>query len=287
MSKNRDLGVGALLGYMVIWWGLVAGLLVFVTSNAAPGEPVLKWAEEEATTTTKLAVEIDIEAPDADGDKIAYSYSWTKNGELALNSKGEPFASKSISSKQTMAGDVWEVTVVPNDGSADGWGCSLPWRECAGNVAVSQEVTIGNTPPRARVRFINPDATEDMEPSIVDWDGKSDIELELSCFDPDVIDLQRKEREEAAAAGEPEPEPEPEPAEGEEAEEEEDDDPCTYTVGWWAADAEIEEGATSEITALRLTRRELKANDSWKVIVVANDGTDDGDPVEETISKLE
>ena len=292
MAQNRDWGVVGLMGYLIFWWGLVALLLIFITSNSAPGEPQLAWHEEEAITTTKLAVDIATEAPDADGDKIDYTYGWTKNGEVVLDSKGEPVTGRSISSKKTMAGDVWEVTVTPNDGSADGWGCSLPWRECAGGVHTAMAITIGNTPPRARVGFNNPDADEGEE-EIEEWDGRSSVALDLSCFDPDVLDLQRKAREEMIEAGLDPAEEAKKKAEAKaaaiEAGEEvpEEPDPCTYTVQWWPADAEPEEGAEAEYTGLEMGRNDLKKSDRWKVIVVANDGTDDGDPVEEFLAKAE
>lgn len=282
MPKNRDWGVLGLLAYLLAWWGLVAALLVFITSNSAPGHPQLAWKDAETFTTTKLTVEIETDAPDADGDKVTYSYKWTKNGEPVPEKLAQ-----SISSKDTMAGDVWEVSVESNDGTADGWGCSLPWRECAGHTPTKLAVTVGNTPPRARIGFINPSAGEDELASVVDWDGKSDLALDLSCFDPDVMDLERQARELAKANPEPEPEPEPEGAEGEATEKPEKPDPCTYTIQWWPADAEIEEGAVSEFTEPTMSARDLRAHDRWKVIVVANDGTEDGEPIEETIAKLE
>lgn len=284
---NRDLGIGVLIGYLVLFWGLVLVFLAWITANSAPGAPQLEWGEEETFTTTKLAVVIAAEAPDADGDKVEYAYQWTKNGEIVEGKEGQ-----SVSPKDTRKGDVWAVTVTPNDGTQDSWGCNWPWRECAGEASASIEVTVGNTAPRARIRFRDKDDAE-----IEEFDGKGDIKIVPSCFDPDFMDIERDKKEaekqwalenpEAAAEKAEEAKKLAEAIAAGEAEAPEKEDPCTYTIAWWPADEEVEEGAESELTDVVLPRRTLRKSDGWKVIVIANDGEEDGEPLEEVIRKTE
>lgn len=265
MAK-KDINVAVLIGYLLIWWGGVAALFVMITSNGAPGAPQLAFSEEEIFTTTKLEVDIATEAPDPNGDKIDYEYSWTLDGEAMPEKK-----SNTISSKETMKGQTWEVTVVPDDGSRDGWGCSLPWRECAGAASATLAVTVGNTPPRARGGFVN------QEGGIIEsYDRKTDLVLDLSCFDPDILDAKRN--------AEPEEAP-PEPAEGEEPVEPED--PCTYTIAWYPGSVEDVEATEPTSTEPMLSASDARGEDSWKVLVVANDGESDGEALELTIAKEE
>ncbi|MCB9664043.1 MAG: hypothetical protein H6732_08005 [Alphaproteobacteria bacterium] len=270
---RRTIGTGAIAFYLLFFWGLVAAGFVVITSNAAPGAPQLAWKEAEATTTTKLTVEIATEAPDANGDSIKYAYSWTRNGEP------EPErSSNSVSSRDIRKDETWTVTVVPDDGTQDGWGCTLPWRECAGEASATLSITVGNTPPRARLRFTDPEGND-----LESFDGKTDVILSLSCFDPDILNAQRDEREARKEAGLPEPEPELD-ADGNPVP---PPDPCTYTVAWWPADEEPEEGAEAPYTEPVLPRDALKKTTAWRAVVIANDGEDDGEPVEETIRKTE
>lgn len=270
---RRTIGTGAVAGYLLFFWALIALGFVWVTGNAAPGAPQLAWKDAEVTTTTKLAVEIATEAPDADGDAVKYTYTWTRNGEPQPER-----TSNSVSSRDIRKDEVWTVTVVPDDGTQDGWGCTLPWRECAGAASASLSITVGNTPPRARLRFTDVEGTE-----LESFDGKSDVVLALSCFDPDILNAQRDEADARKKAGLPLPEPELD-AEGNPVP---PADPCTYTVSWWPSDAEPEEGAEPPFTGPVLPKAALKGASGWRVVVIANDGEDDGDPVEETLRKTE
>jgi hypothetical protein len=275
-----------LIGYLGLWWGGVVGAFILVTSNSAPPPPSIGWESEEPQTNTKLAVEILEDSADADGDKVDYFYRWTRDGELVEDKTGS-----SVSARDTMSGEVWEVTVTPNDGTFEGWGCDLFWRDCAemGRGEVAMSVTIGNTAPRARIRFVDADGEEFVDDEA---SNRKDIHLKLSCFDSDIADRERRAKEEAkkaaaaaAAAGIP-PEPEPEPeevAEGEEVEEEEEEDPCTYTINWWKSDEEPDEDEVSEQTEIVLSSRTTSVDDSWRAVVVASDGEDEGEPQEESI----
>ena len=66
------------------------------------------------------------------------------------------------------------------------------------------------------------------------------------------------------------PNAKPEVPEGEEPPPvEEPVDPCTYTIAWWPADAEPEEGEVSEFTEPTLPRKALRKADAWKGRAVA------------------
>ncbi|MCB9682581.1 MAG: hypothetical protein H6733_14040 [Alphaproteobacteria bacterium] len=276
---RRDIGIPVVIVYLLVWWGGFTALMLWVVSNSAPGVPTLAWKDEVATTSTKLAVDITADAPDADGDALTYTYTWKKDGEVVMTEDGSAtYNAKTVSTKDTRKGQVWEVTVVADDGTMNGSGCWLPMRACATGAGASISTTIVNTPPRPRVRFVDAEGTE-----IEEYDGKkgSDITLSLSCFDPDFIDNDRDEAAARAASGEPPPAP---PAEGEAAPEK--PDPCTYTIAWYPADVEVEEGTEPEPawTEPMLPAAEAKKAASWRVVVVANDGEEDGEPDEESIA---
>lgn len=302
--SNRTIGTPILALYVLAWWGALFALFVFVTQNTAPLEPQVEWKDEVMTTTSKLAFDIVEDAPDPDGDEVVYIYQWYRDGELLPDAAGT-----SISSKETLSGQEWKVVITPDDGTFEGAGCGMPWRECVhvGDHAVTLTTTIANTPPRPRVRFM--DAPEPEEELAEDEEGPQELEeapyrepvyLKLSCYDPDVTDRERLARAEAQEAGE----------EFEKSEE----DPCSYDIRWFkvefdengeeiepepevdpeaeeAADGEEGdeepapyEGMESEYTEPMLPGRTASPDDLWDVVVIANDGEDDSEePIVERI----
>lgn len=269
--SDKDLGLPAIGGYLLLWWGGVAGLLVWITANTAPGAPELAWSSEAFTTTQKLDIDIVAHAPDVDGDSVDYFFAWKRNGEPILTEGGDPYVARTLPPRDTRAGDEIEVTVTPDDGTMGSWGCNWPWRECAGNISATLTTTIANTPPRARVRVVDAEDKGLDEPTFRD-----DLHLRLACRDADFAD----QAADARARGE-----EPELEEGETP-----PDPCTYSVAWFqieydadGEEIELEEDAepVSEepILASRLTKR----GQTWLVRVTANDGIEDGEPVEERV----
>lgn len=277
---KRNIGAPVVGAYLVAWWGGVALLFAFITSNTAPEPPTLKWRDDVAYTATKLVAEIEQESADPDGDKISYTYSWSLNGEPV-----EGALAKSMQTNATLRDQTWEVTVRPDDGTNGGWGCSLPWRECAGDPSkdAKMSITVQNTPPRARVRFVG---TDDKEPEKF-LAGKT-VKLALSCADADFVDKRRAELADYKAKGIPVPKPK----EGEKPE-----DPCTYTIGWYKQipppetpegeePAEVEEPAEDvepDWTEQTIPGGKLRKGDKWLVKVSANDGEIDGEFSEETI----
>ncbi len=259
---RRDISTPIVGLYLGVFWTGVALLGVYITSNGAPSAPELKWAEEPVMTITKLELQIATESVDPDGDSIDYTFVWKRNGVV-----DETKSSKTVPAKDTRSGDTWDVIVTPNDGTFEGWGCGLPWRDCAGAISATASVTIQNTPPTARLRFIGAEEAE-----ITSYDGKSDVSLQLSCVDADAMNNDRDEAAARRAAGSPPFTPEELAARP---------DPCTYTVAWWPADATPAEGEVSEYTGLMLDKKTLASSKAgWKVSVVANDGEADGPLVE-------
>lgn len=281
---KREIGVGGVVVYLIVCWTIVALLFVVMTRNGEPSAPVLAWAEEPLRTTTRLSVTIAQPSIDPDGDEVNYFYEWKKNGE-PIDHLGN-----SWTSKETRKGDTFEAIVHPDDGTYGSWGCSLPWRECAGGAIAVLSGTIGNAPPRARVEFVDLGKPEDAEDRIIgEYGKKTDVGLALRCYDPDVIDT---ERDAAAEAAKNPPPPAPE---GEEAAEPEPKpDPCTYTAKWYPLGEGAEEGAEGAAegeaeepepfsTEMVLKSADARKAPAWRVVVVANDGEDDGEPVEALI----
>ena len=64
-------------------------------------------------------MEIVTEADDPEGDPLTYFYAWTVDGMEAGND------TETVAASDTLRGEVWEVTVIANDGELDGGGLRL------------------------------------------------------------------------------------------------------------------------------------------------------------------
>ncbi len=278
---NRTIGTPVVAGYLVVWWGAVAAFLVWASTNTAPAAPTLSWGDDvvEANTTTRLGVAVtpaiadaDGEPIDVDGDALNFFFSWTLDG-APLDNTG-----RSINNRETRKGQVYEVTVTPDDGTLGGSLCFLPWRECAGgpDSVARLSITIGNAPPRARARV------EDEEGEAIETvERGKPVVAQLGCSDPDIIDEKTDALLAAEAAGEPPPPPPAPPVEGEEPVKPED--PCTYRVAWLkdveevpkdAAEIDFEAAEFKEPTLPATATRERGTK--WTLAVVASDGEDEG-----------
>ncbi len=275
--SNRNIGVPVLAGYLLLFWGGVAGLTAYATSNAVPTAPVIEWKDAEVNTSSKLAVVIAEPGVDPDGDEVTYSYVWKKNGEVQ-----EHLTNKTVANADTLKGENWEVTVIPDDGSSTASGCSMPWRQCVdGSVSTTISISIGNAEPRARVSFLD----ENGEP-YDEHSAREDLMATTSCSDADVRDQKRLEKEAAEQGGVAEAKPaEAEAATDAEVEKPEEADPCTYTIRWYdteaVGDAEITEETEFLAEGPVLERKLLKRDTQVTVWVVANDGEDDSKPITE------
>ena len=274
--SNREIGTAGVVVYIAAFWAAMAALGVYITSNTAPTAPELAWQDEAATTLTKMTVNIARESQDRDGNEVSYTYAWFRNGEPV-----EGRITQNMSSKESKKGDVFKVVVTPDDGTMGGWGCGLPWRECAGAVTSELEVTVGNALPRARIDFANADGEIiELAPDA----RRDDVYLDLSCSDPDQNDIERELRLAAKEKGETYKKPEDAP------------DPCTYTIDWFKLEfdangeriereevPEGEEPVRSEYTEAMLPKRTANKGEAWEVVVVANDGDEDGESASEIL----
>lgn len=247
--SNRIIGTPMLIGYLAVFWGAVSVLTVVITSNTPPTPPELKWKEAEIFTTTKIEVEIGTESVDADGDAVRYFYTWTKNGEAFEND------SRTIHEKHITGGETWEVTVTPDDGTMGGTFCFLPWRECAemGKNDAKLTVVVKDSPPRARVRFLNPDGRE-----VTEMPGSAAIPPKLSCMDPDDEKARMRAAEAAVKAGGTPPPP-ADPSQ----------DPCTYEITWINTNNPPAEGAPPTFAGPILPAGAAKAGETWLVRGIA------------------
>ena len=93
---------------------------------------------------------------DADGDAVSFTWSWTRDGaDAGLDGDTVPASA-------TQHGEIWEVTVVPSDGEAEG-------------AAASAAVSIENEPPVVLSAALTPDPA---------W-TTSAMEVQIETDDPD------------------------------------------------------------------------------------------------------
>jgi hypothetical protein len=265
--SNRVIGVPVLIGYLTAWWGGVAVLLVVITSNTPPPPPEVKWKEAEIFTNTKLDVEIKTESVDPDNNLVTYYYQWRKNGQLVEGKDG-----RSIPDKEITAGETWEVIVTPDDGTLGSSFCSVPWRECTelGKNAAVLSVTVKDSPPRARVRFLN-----DAGQEVTQFPAGTTIKAKLACMDPDTEKERARAAEAATKKGEAIPQRDPNEV-----------DPCTYAIQWVNADVPLPEGQTSQYTTDTLPASAAKSGETWKAIVTASANGVTGEAVEAKVRIL-
>ena len=78
---------------------------------------------------------IDTPFIDPDGDSVSYSFDWTVDGQAYTGSTLDTdYIGDTIPVSETVAGEIWECTVTPNDGTVDGSSISV-------NVTVVESVT--------------------------------------------------------------------------------------------------------------------------------------------------
>ena len=108
-----------------------------VSANAPPSLPVVELLPDPATTLDDLDCAITTEAVDPEGANVAYSYSWSRDGNpTAWNMPQLP-------SDQTSRGETWSCTVVATDGQDD-------------TQAVTAFRPVDNTPPLFTSASIGP-----------------------------------------------------------------------------------------------------------------------------------
>jgi len=112
-----------------------------VPSNSPPTAPVVDVTPDSPTTDDDLVSTITTSSTDADGDVVTYSYAWYKDDALQGGLTGD-----TVTSADTLAGEVWRCVVTPDDGIING-----PTGQ--DEVTIAQE----NSPPTAPVVDVTPD----------------------------------------------------------------------------------------------------------------------------------
>jgi len=75
---------------------------------------------DDSAVSSDLACTITTNATDADNDYINYTYQWYRNGVLFRTLQYSSLWSDTISSADTSAGEEWNCTVTPFDGTVNG-----------------------------------------------------------------------------------------------------------------------------------------------------------------------
>ena len=104
----RDAYIGFRLGLHPITQPSAASIAI---ANQAPVEQV-----------DDLYCEILVDSIDPDGNSVTYTFDWTVDGSAYTGSPTTTaYSGDTIPASETNAGEVWECTVTPNDGSEDGF----------------------------------------------------------------------------------------------------------------------------------------------------------------------
>ena len=110
--------------------------------NLAPSAPEVDLTPDLPRSDEGLSIAVTSAASDTDNDTLTYDYYWTKNGSAYANPTN-PTSNTTLGASATTRDDVWEVTVVSNDGYVQGG-------------SDSDFVTIGNTLPTVATAVLNP-----------------------------------------------------------------------------------------------------------------------------------
>jgi len=108
----------------------------FTVQNTIPGVATISMEPTSPVTANDLYCNVTTNSSDVDGDIVNYTYVWIMNGVENLTSgpTGEVF--DSLNNSNTSKGEVWNCTVVPFDGDANGTNST-------------SSLTIANTAPTA------------------------------------------------------------------------------------------------------------------------------------------
>ena len=101
------------------------------TENRPPSAPILSLSG--GATGEDLTAEMTVASTDADGDPISYTWAWTLDGAAQAD-----LTTETVPGDRVARGQVWSVTVTPNDGVDDG-------------PSASAETMIGNGLPNVTI----------------------------------------------------------------------------------------------------------------------------------------
>ncbi|MEC8378725.1 MAG: Ig-like domain-containing protein [Myxococcota bacterium] len=89
--------------------------------NSSPSQPSLQIIPSAPVEgVDDLICDITLASVDADLDVVTYTFTWTQNGSPYTSATTTTFAGDTVQASATGPNDLWECTVVPNDGSIDG-----------------------------------------------------------------------------------------------------------------------------------------------------------------------
>ncbi len=90
-------------------------LSLFLACNAPPSAPKVSIGPISPHTEDDLVAIIDGDSDDDQGNKVSYSYAWKQDGLPRNDITGD-----TVPASETAKGQVWAVSVTPNDGKVDG-----------------------------------------------------------------------------------------------------------------------------------------------------------------------
>lgn len=115
-------------------------------SDAATSETTIVNSRPVVTVTIDPAMPTTVDdlvarpvGLDSDNDTVAFRYAWTKSGTQ------QSTIADRVAASSTARGDIWQVTVVPNDGEVDGTAASATVT-VQDALPVLTEVTVGPSP---------------------------------------------------------------------------------------------------------------------------------------------
>jgi len=83
--------------------------------NSAPAAPVVAITPDSPGSGADLVCSISTQSADADGDAIAYTYQWYRDGVLQSG-----LTANTVGAAETAKDEVWKCVVTPSDGTASG-----------------------------------------------------------------------------------------------------------------------------------------------------------------------
>ncbi len=128
------------------------------TPNTPPDAPQVSIGPVDPGTDDDLVVVLDQPSDDEDGDVVTYDYAWKQDGLPRAD-----LVTDTVPASETTKGEVWEVIVTPNDGTADG-------------DPATAETTVVNTPPVVTVVLepTGPTTDDDLTASATATDADGD-----------------------------------------------------------------------------------------------------------------
>jgi hypothetical protein len=129
--------------------------------DGAPSAPAVDIEPSDPADEDDLVAAIITDSVDPEGDPVSYTWAWTVNGASA------PYTGDTVPASATTRGEVWAVSVTPNDGYGDG-------------AAGTASVNIANTAPVLASLTLSPDPA-------VEGDVLACTEGSTSDADSDIV----------------------------------------------------------------------------------------------------